>query len=285
MKHAMASQNVLAVQQPHAGELSTSYLCKREWRREGVRCDTTHMIENRAAPVRIARQREPFRSGDGATKARSSTAARKCAAGKNRTRCVEACTAPQEAAPVVGRDTDARTMPAPRLEAAEPLSVPPVIAESAEVPGLRLSRIAGRTLCVDCEQKQWRGDSLPQPVLESLPLQDKDKDKVQPRLDAPTVNSPDPRQISAASSPPRRSPNPPPKPLPVFLQPIFLRPVFQMPRQMHRTSRRTIHYPLTRPQCFQAQPPTPNPGSRANKYVLGALLVIAVIIAVIVWRR
>jgi|HubBroStandDraft_1064217.scaffolds.fasta_scaffold00056_36 hypothetical protein len=170
--------------------------------------------------------------------------------------------APEEA-PLEKTKTQPEPFPAPKKPLfwsaamqtqAQPVRTDQPAASVAVPPGLRnLQKCQacgfpvsqGRTFCVECEEKQWRGQRLPHPAGNAAPAQ-------------ASTRSSDPAAIAVES--PEVSPSAAPDlPAPVL------------------ASDNSI------PFLSSAMPS--ESWFAANKYILGALLVVAVVVAAIVWLR
>jgi len=177
------------------------------------------------------------------------------------------------------------------------LAVPPVLRNLQKCQACGFPVSQGRTFCVDCEDKQWRGQRLPQPEASSL------RDQVlAPELKAPVVvqeaqgtfveDSPAdqvPIQVSSGSvspditestppivlaihEPPQQSP-PPPVETPV--QESSALPVLDLPSDPPAAEDSTLFLSSSQSESWFA----------ANKYILGVLALVAVVIAAIAWLR
>jgi len=79
--------------------------------------------------------------------------------------------------------------------AAEPVTVPPVLRKLPKCGACGFPVSPGRMFCVECEEKQWRGQRLPQREVENSPGSRSD------RLETPAVPVPSGAPQPAASSP------------------------------------------------------------------------------------
>ena len=145
-------------------------------------------------------------------------------------------------------------------EAAASIAVPPGLRNLQKCQACGFPVSQGRTFCVECEEKQWRGQRLPAKGKEP----------------APSVASPAPAVAVTATPEPLTS-------VPIELSVIAV-------QTSLASSSETRDIPADVPASdnsalFLSSSAPSESWFAANKYILGALLVVAVVIAAIVWLR
>jgi len=145
-------------------------------------------------------------------------------------------------------------------ETSDSVAVPPVLRNLQKCQACGFPVSQGRTLCVECEEKQWRGQRLPAPRTEPA--------KTETAGIAPVVS---------VNAPLRNPAN-----APVESPAIAARPVTSsldirdVPLDVTDSGTSTLFLSSTTP---------PESWLATNKYTLGALLVVAIVVAAIVWLR
>jgi len=151
----------------------------------------------------------------------------------------------------------AQSIPPATAEAPESLSVPPVLRNFKKCATCGFPISSGRTLCVECEDKQFRGQSLPKPA--AAPSQ--------PAASNATQHSPAflaSKGVTAVPAPTEK-------------------PATAVAGVTHDAAEPAT--PADEPDLFlSAAAPSPS-WFATNKYIFGALLVVAIVVAVIVWLR
>ncbi len=144
--------------------------------------------------------------------------------------------------------------------ASESIAVPPVLRNLQKCQACGFPVSQGRTFCVECEEKQWRGQRLP----------------AQSKTAAPSVATPVP--LAAVTAQPETV-TPPPIEQPVIAaqtSPVPSPETQAPPPDLPASDNSTLFLSSTAPsESWLA----------SNKYILGALLVVAIVIAAIVWLR
>ncbi|MFZ1011222.1 MAG: GAF domain-containing protein [Candidatus Sulfotelmatobacter sp.] len=178
-------------------------------------------------------------------------------------------------------------------KAAEPVTVPPVLRKLPKCGACGFPVSPGRTFCVECEEKQWRGQRLPQPEVENS------RDSRSNRLETPVALAPssapelDASSISvsvltSASVGEASCKSASPAPTVATAEQLSSAPIAAQPlaAQTSEMSESTVSKAET-----ISDDATPFLGSvvqseswfAANKYVLASLFVVAFVIGAIVW--
>ena len=193
----------------------------------------------------------------------------------------------------------------PASTTTESIAVPPGLRtlQKCQACGFPVSQ--GRTFCVECEEKQWRGQPLPQPAAAAAPsaLRNAESKVIPPARNAAGISSSNNVSKSQAKSPNGSiatsarattvigtTQNPIREPIPSTVssaQPAVI-PSSAIPPNTHRD------FPLPVPQNATADAPTFSDSALflssavnsqswfvANRYILAALLTVAIIIGVI----
>jgi GAF domain len=159
-------------------------------------------------------------------------------------------------------------------EAAASTSVPPVLRNLQQCQACGFPVSQGRTFCVECEERQWRGQRLPMQAKEAQTREAQTREPASAKL-APG------RPVAVIA-----------KPAPLASAPI--RPAAQVsPISVAATSHASGNAPDLTADFLSSRNSTPFLGSAApseswfaaNKYVLGALLIVAVFVAAVYWLR
>ena len=178
---------------------------------------------------------------------------------------------------------------APQPVIAPLAAVPPVLRrlEKCQACGFPVS--PGRTFCVECEEKQWRGQRLPQSGVENS-------------RELRSERRPDPRDARASVVPSEPSASTITLPVAVVgekspsaiaVRTIQVRsaaetPAFSVPEQTLVDPTPAAPTELAAAEdsaLFLSSIAPPQSWFAANKYVVGALLVLAIVISAIVWLR
>lgn len=179
-------------------------------------------------------------------------------------------------------------------KAAEPMTVPPVLRKLPKCGACGFPVSPGRSFCVECEEKQWRGQRLPQREVENSPSSRSD------RLETPAALAPSAApdlaassmSVSVLASAPTGGVGSAANPAPIVAMPEQLSsaPIAAQPlaAQTSEISASTVSKAET-----AAVDATPFLGSvvqseswlAANKYVLGSLFLVAIVIGAIAWLR
>jgi hypothetical protein len=131
----------------------------------------------------------------------------------------------------------------------------------------------GRTFCVECEEKQWRGQRLPQLTANAVSAEA----SVEPASEPAKENATPALEISAAATP----------------DPPAATAIDPTPPAAHLELASTSDIPNPPPDAptsdnsalFLSSAVPSESWFRANKYILAALLVVAIVIAAIAWLR
>jgi GAF domain len=158
---------------------------------------------------------------------------------------------------------------------AEPIPVPPVLRnlQKCQACGFPISQ--GRTFCVECEEKNWRGQTRPQAVDASVQAaaQTIEFASAEGSIPAQAVTVPatprDPTSASAESAEvPAQSSVPSSSPV------------------LDNAAELGADFPTSgNSDLFLSSAPPSESWIASNKYVLGVLLVVAIVIAAMVWLR
>jgi hypothetical protein len=141
-------------------------------------------------------------------------------------------------------------------EAPESLTVPPVLRNFKKCATCGFPISSGRTLCVECEDKKFRGQTLPKPAAATAPPAASDAAE---RSHSVFVS----KGVASVPAPPEK-------------------PAIAVARVSHAAEPGT---PAAAPDLvLSAAAPSPS-WFAANKFILGALLVVAVVVAAIAWLR
>ncbi len=133
-------------------------------------------------------------------------------------------------------------------EAAPSISVPPVLRNLQKCQACGFPVSQGRTFCVECEEKKWKGQRLPKAAAAAAVTTPQN-----------FVSAPIEMAASAAQ-------------IPVVPSPAIVDPLPSFPG-------------LENSEMFSSSAAPSQSWFAANKYVLGALLVVAVVISAIAWLR
>jgi hypothetical protein len=155
-------------------------------------------------------------------------------------------------------------------EGARSVAVPAVLRNLQKCQACGFPVSQGRTFCVECEEKQWRGQRLPQsaaaPSAEASPTRELAQREVAIPVPAATI-TPKPLQTSAAI-----------QSAAIAAQLATASPshVPDLPTEARRSDRSAP---------FLSSAVAPETWFAAHKYILGAVLVVAIVVAAIAWLR
>ncbi len=182
-------------------------------------------------------------------------------------------------------------------ESPSTLAVPPALRNLQKCQACGFPVSQGRTFCVDCEEKQWRGQRLPQPEVSSendpVPPPDAKAAVAVQEVRATFVEDFPAVQIPIQVSPERVSPDiaesapavelslretpqqsaPPTVEIPA--QEVVAQPVLDLPSKTLSAEDSTLFLSSSQSESWFA----------ANKYILGVLVVVAIVLAAIAWLR
>jgi hypothetical protein len=183
-------------------------------------------------------------------------------------------------------------------KATEPVTVPPVLRKLPKCGACGFPVSPGRTFCVECEEKQWRGQCLPQPEVRSS--QDSREDqRREPRLalatlDTTKIVAPGVSVSIAVSTPTDEKASESTSAtqaiavaeIPDFSSaPIAAQPLATQTSEQSASTVATDVVASDESSPFLSSFAQPQPWLVANKYVLGSLLAVAIVIGAIVWLR
>jgi GAF domain len=193
----------------------------------------------------------------------------------------------------------------PPMQNAEASAVPPVLRNFQKCQACGFPVSPGRTFCVECEEKQWRGQRIAQAQLkeQSSPLQSAIPIQVIPDTDAKEIliQGSKPDQLSVPTVldtklvvPPAEAAKTPQeaKPVPAAAVEVAIKP------QTLATTSLPSSSDISAEVAVLVGAPPPNDTApflssalqseswfAANKYILAALVVVAVVIGAIAWLR
>jgi len=233
--------------------------------------ERTSTMANAVAPVSVS---EPT-VNDGAPQTPSQTIEKK-----------EASTKPSFWSVATHKQGNSDSVPA----VAESITVPPILRKLQKCQACGFPVSPGRTLCVECEEKQWRGQILPRPAVAEVRIEaqipsrtekSKDKDTESMVRAAAAGVSAEQSSIPAAVSPIGIS-----KPPSLVSSPDIHA---ELPQNV--TENTSADAPLADSETpflastLESKSWFTKSWFAANKYVLSALLAVAVIVGVIAWLR
>ena len=168
-----------------------------------------------------------------------------------------------------------QTSPGPVRSDESPASiaVPPMLRNLQKCQACGFPVSQGRTFCVECEEKQWRGQRLPQLTANAVSAEA----SVEPASEPAKENATPALEISAAATP----------------DPPAATAIDPTPPAAHLELASTSDIPNPPPDAptsdnsalFLSSAVPSESWFRANKYILAALLVVAIVIAAIAWLR
>lgn len=197
----------------------------------------------------------------------------------------------------------------------KPVTVPPGLSslQKCQACGFPVSR--GRVLCVECEQKQSRGEQLPQPPLATNAAEERDRQKPVPEAEIPLATANVRAGAVAATVPSVALQNQPAvslrheasAPIPNALatagsphlavslpdEAVVTKEAEVEQKTAAKPERSESSVPASdsgpssdnRPTLFEAPAEPSRSWLVANKYLLGAMLVVVIVVAAIVWLR
>jgi hypothetical protein len=177
-------------------------------------------------------------------------------------------------------------------KAAEPMTVPPVLRKLPKCGACGFPVSPGRTFCVECEEKQWRGQRLPQPAVE----RSRDSRSNRPEMPVALAPSGAPefsasiQSVSVLASAPVGEMNlESASPAPATTAQLSSAPIAAQPLAANtsETPASAISTAETANDSapFLSSVVQPRSWFAANKYVLASLFVVAFVIGAIVWLR
>jgi len=159
-------------------------------------------------------------------------------------------------------------------EAAASISVPPVLRNLRKCQACGFPVSQGRAFCVECEERQWRGQRLSQPAAKAASGQASAR-SIEPASGKITISVP---RVAAAATPQNLTSAPIKAPAGPALTSVASGLDMLDPRVHSSGSRDSAPF-------FFGSDLMSESWFAANKYILGALLVVAIVIAAIVWLR
>jgi hypothetical protein len=178
--------------------------------------------------------------------------------------------------------------------AAEPITVPPVLRKLPKCGACGFPVSPGRTFCVECEQRQWRGQRLPQRDMENFQGSRSD------RLEAPAALAPPgvPElaasrvSVSVLTSAPAGEVGDSASPAPVVSAtehlssaPIAAQPLSAQTSEMPASADSMAETASDDSTPFLSSAVQSESWFAANKYVLASLFLVALVIGAIAWLR
>jgi hypothetical protein len=154
-----------------------------------------------------------------------------------------------------------------REETAESIVVPPVLRNLQKCQACGFPVSQGRTFCVECEEKKWRGQRLPQPAASTqTPAQPKEPARRELAVPAAAVavTASAPAESAAVARPSAKASS------------TFPNVLADGSRDFSGSGSSAL---------FSGSAAPSGSWFSANKFVLGALLVVAIVIAAIAWLR
>jgi hypothetical protein len=187
-------------------------------------------------------------------------------------------------------------------ETAETIAVPPVLRNLHKCQACGFPVSQGRSSCVECEERQWRGQRLPHPAIsaqkDAPPLTPTNSKKFTGLADAlrslPRDSSPSqiPGKIAEAKAPERKT-SKFETAEPAATQPLAAPLPISAPASTIGHDQDPIVLAIEPAEALTPDNPAPFLSSAlpseswfaSNKYILGALLAVAIVIAAIAWLR
>jgi hypothetical protein len=146
---------------------------------------------------------------------------------------------------------------APGEQSVGSVAVPPMLRNLQKCQACGFPVSQGRTFCVECEEKQWRGQRLGAPGKE------------------PAIGEVEIR-ASAVANASRTVPSAPAQPTAIAAPPAASSPALKDPGDLSASGNSTLFLSSAAPS---------ESWFASNKYILGALLVVALVIGAILWLR
>ena len=208
--------------------------------------------------------------------------------------------------------------PGPARENTDTLAVPPVLRNLHKCQACGFPVSQGRTFCVECEEKQWRGERLTQPEAKSQPVQPPPSvpkasavQEVAPKISvqdsspkhATVHNSPviaELKSTAAAAAAPVLTQTPPdsisPPAQSTVIEEVVAPKISEtsLPTTLSNPAQVQVEAQVQAEAGAQAEAENSTLFASAaqheswfasNKYILGALLVVAIVIGAIAWLR
>jgi GAF domain len=183
-------------------------------------------------------------------------------------------------------------------KATEPVTVPPVLRKLPKCGACGFPVSPGRTFCVECEEKQWRGQRLPQPEADG-PQDPREDRRLELRValamsGAPEIAAPRMSASVPTSAPAGEALREAPSQTPVVTSettpdlssaPITAQPLAAQSSETSAPLIATDEIASDESAPFLSSVAQPESWLAANKYVLGSLLMVAIVIGAIVWLR
>jgi hypothetical protein len=171
-------------------------------------------------------------------------------------------------------------------ESVESITVPPVLRNLQKCQACGFPVSQGRTFCVECEEKQFRGQRLPQPAAANPPSAENPAPPSPPENGHRTTTAP----VSVATSPQNPTAAPVESPIAQAVPVSSPELTQNAPPNLPQFTQDVPNLPPALPASDAATPflSSAMPSESwfaANKYILGALLVVALIIAGVAWLR
>lgn len=180
---------------------------------------------------------------------------------------------------------------------AEPMTVPPVLRKLPKCGACGFPVSPGRAFCVECEEKQWRGQRLPQRDMENF--QGSQSDRLETRValapsDAPELAASSLSVSVLASAPLGEAGSESASPAPAIViataeelssAPIAAQPVAAQTSEMSASIISKAEAASDDSTPFLSSVVQSESWFAANKYVLGSLFVVAIVIGAIAWLR
>ena len=185
-------------------------------------------------------------------------------------------------------------------ESTETLAVPPVLRNLQKCQACGFPVSQGRAFCVECEEKQWRGQRLPQPEVNSRKDQAPPPDSKQlaavGHMQGTFVQDSSPDQVSVEAPPPisgkptvpaaASAVGKPSQDLTSPIESVTIEPTIATQTSMPSAPDVTSDAVGTETSTlFLTSASQSQSWFASNKYILGALLVVAIIVGAIAWLR
>ncbi len=183
----------------------------------------------------------------------------------------------------------------PVSENAEPMIVPPVLRKFPKCGACGFPVSPGRTFCVECEEKQWRGQRLPQPEVESS--RDSRNDRLETQVPLAPSGAPElaasNMSVSVLASAPvgevgSESVSPAPivaTPEQLSSAPIAAQPLSAQTSETSACAVSKAEIASDDSTPFLSSAVQSESWFAANKYVLASLFVVAIVVGAIAWLR
>ena len=171
----------------------------------------------------------------------------------------------------------------------KPLAIPPVLRQLQKCEACGFPVSPGRNFCVECEDKQWHGERLPQPAPEPLPAGNKGPYSQQfvPALNShlssarESAEKVSPALAVAIAEPDAQAENPGSADTPTLARDSLRLRTDHDGNGSHHEPLKTTSSEISAPFLGSALPA--QSWFAANKYILGAMVVAAIVVTAIVW--